>query len=259
MFEASVIFAAGIWAGAINVIVGSGTLVTFPTLLLFGYPPLVANMSNNIGMVAGGVSGIYGYRHELRGNASILKRLLPASICGALVGALLLLVLPADAFKAVVPVLITAGLLMVLIGPSLQRRAARRNLELEREHHTETTLARTFLAFGVFALGIYGGYFGAAQGILLVGLMSMIIAESLQRITAIKNVLATLVNAVAAVTFMVVAWDRIDWKAAGLIAGGAFIGGYLGARVGRRLSPIVLRTIIVVIGVLAIVKIVFFD
>ena len=257
MLEAVVIFAAGMWAGAINVIVGSGTLVTFPTLLLFGYPPLVANMSNNVGMVAGGVSGIYGYRRELRGNAPILRRLLPASVCGGLAGALLLLVLPADAFNAVVPVLIFLGVVMVLAGPSLQRRAAQRDLTTGRK--SAAPYLNVPLLLGIFALGIYGGYFGAAQGILLVGLMSAIMAESLQRITAIKNVLATLVNAVAAVTFMTIAWDRIDWQATGLIASGAFIGGYVGARVGRRLSRTVLRSVIVVIGVLAIVKMVFFD
>ena len=255
MLEVLVIFAAGIWAGAINVIVGSGTLVTFPTLLLFGYPPLVANVSNNIGMVAGGVSGIYGYRHELQGNKATLKRLSPASILGALTGALLLLVLPADAFKAIVPVLIAIGILMVIIGPSIQRRAARRNAELGREQQVQTTRSRILL----FVLGVYGGYFGAAQGILLVGLMSMVLVEGLQRITAIKNVLATLVNAVAAITFMIVAWDLIDWKVVGLIAGGAFVGGYFGARVGRRLPPSALRAMIVVIGIVAFIKIVFFD
>lgn len=259
MLEVCVIFAAGIWAGAINVIVGSGTLVTFPTLLLFGYPPLVANVSNNIGMVAGGVSGIYGYRHQLQGNKAILKRLSPASILGALTGVLLLLVLPADAFKAIVPVLIAIGILMVIIGPSIQRRAARRNAELGREQQVQTTRSRILLTIGIFVLGVYGGYFGAAQGILLVGLMSMILVEGLQRITAIKNVLATLVNAVAAITFMIVAWDLIDWKVVGLIAGGAFGGGYLGARVGRRLPPSALRAMIVVIGIVAFIKIVFFD
>lgn len=259
MLEAVAIFAAGIWAGGINVIVGSGTLVTFPTLLLFGYAPLTANVSNNLGMVAGGLSGIYGYRRELAPNRSLLVRLAPASILGAIAGAVLLLVLPAESFKAIVPVLIAIGLLMVLVGPALQRRAARRNLELGRDEPKPATWSRIVLTLGIFGLGAYGGYFGAAQGILLVGLMSMVLSEGIQRITAIKNVLATLVNAVAATTFMIVAWDLIDWKVVALISSGTFIGGYLGARVGRRLPPAVLRAIIVVIGVLALVKILFFD
>jgi uncharacterized membrane protein YfcA len=254
MLEAVAIFAAGVWAGGINVIVGSGTLVTFPTLLLFGYPPLTANISNNIGMVAGGVSGIYGYRRELSPNKAVLVRLAPASIVGALVGAVLLLVLPDESFQAIVPALIALGLLMVLIGPSVQRRTA------SAEHDgNPTMLSRVLLAAGIFVLGIYGGYFGAAQGILLVGLMGMILPDDIQRLTAIKNVLATLVNTVAAITFMIVATDRIDWEIVALISSGAFIGGYLGARFGRKLSPAVLRIFIVVIGVLALVKILIFD
>ncbi|GFG52058.1 hypothetical protein CQY20_17260 [Mycolicibacterium agri] len=255
MLEAVAIFTAGIWAGGINTIVGSGTLVTFPTLLLFGYPPLTANVSNNIGMVAGGISGIYGYRRELDSNRRILVRLAPASVAGALVGAALLLVLPAESFKAIVPALIALGLVMVLIGPAVQRRTA----GAQREEGSPTMLSRALLTFGIFGLGVYGGYFGAAQGILLVGLMGMILSDGIQRLTAIKNVLATVVNAVAAMTFMIVATDRIDWTVVALISGGAFVGGYLGARFGRQLPPAVLRAIIVLIGVVALVKILVFD
>ena len=258
VLEAAVIFLAGIWAGGINVIVGSGTLVTFPTLLLFGYPPLTANVSNNIGMVAGGISGIYGYRRELEPNRSMLLRLAPASVIGALVGALLLLLLPDESFRAIVPVLISIGLLMVIVGPALQRRAARRSLEPNGDGNASVA-SRIGLPIGVAVLGAYGGYFGAAQGILLVGLMGMILSEGIQRINAIKNVLSTVVNAVAAVTFLIVAWDQIDWPVVGLISSGTFVGGYLGAHIGRRLPPVVLRSVIIVIGVLALVKLLFFD
>jgi uncharacterized protein len=254
MIESAAIFSAGVWAGGINVIVGSGTLVTFPTLLLFGYPPLTANVSNNIGMVAGGVSGIYGYRRELGSNRPILMRLAPASVAGSLVGAVLLLVLPAESFKAIVPALIAVGLLMVVVGPSIQRRTA----AAQREG-SASTLSRVLLTAGIFVLGVYGGYFGAAQGILLVGLMGMILSDGIQRLTAIKNVLATLVNLVAAITFMVVAGHRIDWSVVALISCGTFLGGYLGARFGRRLSPAVLRVFIVVIGSVALIKILLFD
>jgi uncharacterized membrane protein YfcA len=254
MIEAIAIFSAGVWAGGINVIVGSGTLVTFPTLLLFGYPPLTANISNNLGMVAGGVSGIYGYRRELRPNKDVLVRLAPASIAGAVVGAILLLVLPAESFQAIVPALIVVGLLMVLVGPSVQRRTA-----AARHEGSESKPSRILLIAGVFVLGIYGGYFGAAQGILLVGLMGIVLSDGIQRLNAIKNVLATAVNAVAALTFMVVATHRIDWEVVALVGSGAFIGGYLGARFGRRLSPGVLRVFIVVIGLVALVKILLFD
>jgi uncharacterized protein len=254
MIEAIAIFAAGVWAGGINVIVGSGTLVTFPTLLLFGYPPLTANVSNNLGMVAGGVSGIFGYRRELRTNRPILVRLAPASIAGALVGAVLLLVLPADSFKAIVPALIALGLLMVLVGPSVQKRTA-----AAQHEKSETRLSRVLLTAGVFFLGVYGGYFGAAQGILLVGLMGMILSDGIQRLNAIKNVLATLVNLAAALTFIGFATYLIDWSVVALISCGAFLGGYLGARFGRRLPPAVLRALIVVIGAVALIKILVFD
>jgi uncharacterized membrane protein YfcA len=258
MLKDIVIFAAGVWAGTINVIVGSGTLVTFPTLLLFGYAPLTANVSNNIGLVAGGLSGVYGYRKEVSAYRSTLLRLAPASILGALTGALLLLVLPADSFKAIVPVLIVIGLVMVVIGPAMQRRTARINAELGREHTPQTTRSQATLIAGIYLLGIYGGYFGAAQGILLMGLMGIMLNAGIQSINGIKNVLGTLVNAVAAVTFMIVAWDRIDWKVVLLIGAGSLIGGYLGARIGRRLPPMVLRAVILVIGIVALIKIIFF-
>jgi uncharacterized membrane protein YfcA len=254
MIEAVAIFAVGVWAGGINVIVGSGALVTFPTLLLFGYPPLTANVSNNIGMVAGGVSGIYGYRRELSPNRPILVRLAPASVAGALVGAVLLLVLPAELFNAIVPALIAVGLLMVVVGPSIQRRTA-----AAQGDGSANVLSRVLLTAGIFVLGIYGGYFGAAQGILLVGLMGMILSDGIQRLTAIKNVLATLVNFVAALTFMAIATHHIDWSLVALISCGAFLGGYLGAQFGRRLPPSVLRAFIVVIGSVALVKILVFD
>ncbi len=240
-------------AGGINAMVGSGTLITFPVLLLLGYPPLVANVSNNIGLVPGGLGGIRGYRDELAGHTATIKRLLPASAAGAVTGALLLLVLPASAFKAIVPVLIALALVLVIAGPRLQAWAA--------EHHPdEAGAGRLRLTFiGVFFAGIYGGYFGAAQGVLLIGIMGVLIAEPLQRINAFKNVLGTTVNGVAALIFLVVAWDKIDWMVVLAIACGALVGGYGGARLGRRLSPTALRGVIVAVGTLAIVKLVAFS
>jgi hypothetical protein len=249
-YEVIALLVAGMAAGTINTIVGAGTLITFPTLLFFGYPPVVANVSNTIGLVAGGLTGIHGYRRELVGQGDTLRRLMPASFLGAVVGAVLLLWLPESVFDTIVPVLIAAALVLVLIGPRIQRWAAARHPDQDSRGR------RVLMTVGVFGAGVYGGYFGAAQGVLMVGIMSVLMTISLQRINGLKNVLVTLANAVAAVTFILVAPDRINWTVAALIAMGALVGGVVGSRVGRRLSPVVLRGVIVVVGVLAIAKMV---
>ena len=249
-YEVLALLAAGVAAGTINTIVGAGTLITFPTLLFFGFPPVVANVSNTIGLVAGGLTGIHGYRRELVGQGETLRRLMPVSFLGAVVGAVLLLWLPESVFDTIVPVLIAAALVLVLIGPRIQRWAAARHPDQDSRGR------RVLMIVGVFGAGVYGGYFGAAQGVLMVGIMSVLMTISLQRINGLKNVLVTLANAVAAVTFILVAPDRIDWSVAALIAVGALVGGVIGSRVGRRLAPAVLRGVIVVVGVLAIAKMV---
>jgi uncharacterized protein len=249
-YEVIALLAAGMAAGTINTIVGSGTLITFPTLLFFGFAPLTANVSNTVGLVAGGLTGIHGYRAELAGQGRTLARLMPVSLLGSIVGAILLLKLPESAFNAIVPILIGASLLLVLLGPRLQAWAAARHPDHDSPGR------HVLISVGVFAAGVYGGYFGAAQGILLVGIMSVLMTIGLQRVNALKNVLSTVVNAVAALTFMLVAWQRINWSVAALIAVGSLAGGYVGARVGRALSPVLLRGVIVLVGVLAIAKMV---
>lgn len=244
------ILLAGIGAGTINAIVGSGSLITFPTLLFFGYPPLVANMSNNVGVLPGGISAAWGYRRELRGEGQVLKRLIPMSVLGAITGALLLLVLPSSVFATAVPILIGFGLLLVIFGPRLQKAATAR-------HPTADRLPARFqviLMAGVFLTGIYGGYFGAAQGVILVGLMSVLMTQSLQTINGIKNVLGPMANAMAAMVFIALRWDMIDWWAVLLVGVGSFIGGFVGSGIGRRLNPTVLRAIIVIVGVAAIAR-----
>jgi uncharacterized membrane protein YfcA len=242
-------------AGTINTIVGSGTLITFPTLLFFGYPPVVANVSNTVGLVAGGITGVHGYRSELRGGGRTLRQLMPASLVGGVTGAVLLLVLPPEAFATIVPVLIALGLLLVVFGPRLQQRAVAKH---EAGDPASVRWHGPALVVGVLVAGIYGGYFGAAQGVILMGLMSALSGETIQRLNGYKNVLATIVNAVAALTFMAVAWHRIDWMVALLIGIGAFAGGYLGSTVGRRLPPLALRVVIIAVGLIGIVKIMWF-
>ncbi len=234
--------------------VGSGTLITFPTLLALGYPPVTANVSNNIGLVFGGISGTWGYRAELTGQRDAVRRLAPASVLGAIAGALLLLWLPESAFEAIVPALIAIALVLVLIQPRLTRARARRTPGGTGPDQVPST-RRWRVATGATGLsGVYGGYFGAAQGVLLIGVLGSLIPQDLQRLNALKNVLATLVNMVAAVTFLAVSPGDADPTVIALIAVGAFTGGVLGARVGRWLPAPVLRAVIVVVAVVAIVR-----
>ena len=252
-WSAVAIALAGTGAGLINTIVGSGTLITFPTLLFFGVNPLVANVSNNIGLVAGGITGSWGYRHELDGQAQTLRRLMPLSFVGSVVGASLLLVLPATAFRAIVPVLILVALVLVVAGPRIQAHA-----HPEDDEASAPRWHAPAMAVGVFVAGIYGGYFGAAQGVLLMGLFSALSLEPLQRLNGYKNVLALVVNLVAAAVFVIFAREHIDWLVVLLIAVGSFIGGVIGARVGRRIPPNALRALIIAIGLVAVVKLVSF-
>ena len=244
--EAVLIALAGVAAGTINTVVGSGTLITFPTLLAFGVPPVTANVSNSIGLVPGSVTGAVGYRRELRGQRSRLLHLASASGLGGLLGGALLLWQP-GAFEFVVPALILLGLLLVVAGPRISLYVARRHeASGGLPHH-----GAWWVWPGMFACGIYGGYFGAAQGVLMMAVLGIGIDDSLQRLNGAKNVLAALVNGISGVLFVLIA--DVDWQIVGLIAIGAVIGGVLGSSVGRRLPAPVLRGFIVVVGVVALV------
>lgn len=245
--EAVLIALAGVAAGTINTVVGSGTLITFPTLLAFGVPPVSANVSNTVGLVPGSMSGVFGYRRELAGQGARVLRLGAASLLGGVAGALLLLWLPSSAFDAIVPALIALGVVLVVLGPRIQRSVAAR--AESRGGIPDHGVWWVWPA--VATAGVYGGYFGAAQGVLLMAILGIGVADSMQRHTATKNVLALIVNAVAALVFIAVA--DIDWMVAGLIAIGSVIGGQIGATVGRRLPPVLLRGVIATVGVVALV------
>ncbi|MHB8695808.1 MAG: sulfite exporter TauE/SafE family protein [Solirubrobacteraceae bacterium] len=244
LLHALAIFAAGIAAGTINTVVGSGTLITFPVLLGFGYAPVVANVSNTIGLVPGSAAGAIGYRRELAGQWRRLARLAIASAAGGITGAILLLSLPASAFKAIVPVFIVIALALILAQNRLTEWMDRRRAEPRGEPGLIALVA-------VFASGIYGGYFGAAQGIMLLAILGLALDESLQRVNALKVVLAGFVNLISGVIFMFAA--HVAWGPAGLIAGGSILGGVLGAWQGRRLPPLALKVVIVGVGIAAIV------
>jgi uncharacterized membrane protein YfcA len=245
LVEAIAVFLAGVGAGTINAVVGSGTLITFPTLLWVGYDPVTANVSNTVGLVPGSVSGSIGYRRELEGQRGRVLRLGVASLLGGTTGAVALLVLPESAFEAIVPAFIAIALVLIVLQPWLSHRLADHRAS-QQHREGPTTFAIVFLT------GIYGGYFGAAQGILLLAGLGLTLPEDLHRVNALKNVLAALVNGVAGLVFVIVA--DVAWEAVPLIAAGSVIGGQLGARYGRRLPPRVLRALIVVIGTAAIVR-----
>jgi uncharacterized membrane protein YfcA len=242
--EGLAVVGAGLVAGGMNAAVGSGTLVSFPVLLAIGYPPVVANVSNGIGLLPGSVVGAFGYRRELVGQRTRVLRLATSTGLGALVGAVLLLVLPADSFEAVVPVLILIAIVLVVLQPSIQRRLADRR---DRPEH-----GGPLLLLGVFVTGVYGGYFGAAQGVIVLALLGIALPEDLQRLNAVKNVTTATAYLLSGLVFVFVA--DVAWLAVLLLAVGAAIGGQLGARYGRRLKPVWLRGLIVLVGLVAVVK-----
>jgi uncharacterized membrane protein YfcA len=238
------IAAAGTAAGAVNAIVGSGSLITFPTLLAAGYPSVLANVSNNVGLVPGSVSGALGYRRELAGQGARIRHLGLASGAGGAVGAVLLLALPGDVFDAVVPILILVACFLVAFGPRIRQWVVARRPE---EGHGGAGLWGL-----VFLTGVYGGYFGAAQGVILISLLSIFLSDDLQRLNGLKNVLAGLVNGVAAVLF--IGFHHIHWGVVGLLAAGSVAGGQLGATVGRRIPPAAYRAVMVVVGLVVAAK-----
>jgi uncharacterized protein len=246
-WEIAGLLGAGVAAGTVNTVVGSGSLLTFPTLIAFGYSPRVANVSNTLGLVPGSVSGALAYRRELSGQRERLRPLVAVSVVGGATGAALLLLLPSGSFQRVVPYLVVLACVMVIAQPQLTLWMARRSAAAERS--TERHLA--FYA-GVFLTAVYGGYFGAAQGVLLIGLLGIFIDDHLQRLNAAKNVLAAAINGIAAIIFVFFA--SIAWLPAVLLAIGSTVGGQIGAKVGRRLPAELLRLLIVVVGLAVAVK-----
>jgi uncharacterized membrane protein YfcA len=236
LLEALAVLAAGFTAGGINAIVGSGSLVTFPVLLAVGFAPVTANVSNSVGLVFGNISAAWGYRRELEGQ---LERALMGSAgtaLGAITGGVLLLTLPEGVFEAVVPVLIllACGLMIARPKPQLSHGSL--------SHHRKIALVATG-----FAVGVYGGYFGAAQGVILLAALRFLIPDHLQRLNGLKNVMVGVANGIAAILFIIVA--HVAWDAAALVAVGSIAGAALGARYGRQIPEGKLRWTVVTVGV----------
>ncbi|MFD3688272.1 sulfite exporter TauE/SafE family protein [Nocardiopsis sp. NPDC058631] len=246
LWEAAVVLLAGVAAGGVNAIAGSGTLFTFPVLLALGFPPVTATVSNSIGLAPGTLSGTIAYRRELAGQRGRILRLGGMSFLGAMTGALLLIYLPAGVFEFVVPFMIGGACVLILFQPRITRWARARRPASEN--------GGPLLPLGAYVTGTYGGYFAAAQGIILVSILGASLDDDLQRLNALKNALTTIANSTAAVFYIVLASP--SWPVVGLIAAGTIIGGYLGANFGRRLSPAALRVCLVVVGLSAAVQLV---
>ena len=241
--EALVVAAAGMGAGAVNAIAGSGTLISFPTILAVGVPSVTANVSNNIGLVPGSVSGAYAYRKELEGQRRRARTLLIGSGLGSFAGSILLLQLPSDVFDNVVPILVMAAATLMLLQPWVAKSVAEARRKRGRELVPETGVLPASICF---LAGIYGGYFGAAQGIILLATLGVLLPDELARTNALKNVLAGSVNAVAAVMFVL--FGKVNWFVVLLIAVGSVVGAVIGARIGKRVPVPALRAFIVVLG-----------
>ena len=245
--EPLLILLVGFLAGTVNTVVGSGSLLTFPTLIALGYPPLIANVSNNIGLAPGSLSGAVGYRRELAGQRGMAVRLGVAAAAGGAAGAALLLLLPASAFERVVPVLILIACGLVIAQPRLSAFARAR----DAGPHEPRRMDR-LLPLAVGSTGVYGGYFGAAQGVILMALLGVLVDDDLQRINALKNVLTAIVNGTAAIIFALT--TAVAWHVVLLLAIGSVIGGQAGARIGRRIPPTLLRVVIVTVGLLVVFR-----
>ncbi len=235
LLAAAVIVVAGFAAGAVNAIVGSGSLITYPTLVALGVPPVTANVANTIGLVPGSVTGALGYRHELRAQRRAVRRLVPPAVLGAVVGAALLATLPSSTFQVVVPGLILLSTLLVAVGPRLARAS-----------RSESRTRWGPLAVAVLLSSVYGGYFSAAQGVLLLGILGVFLASGLQEQNALKNLLQSVVNVISGVFF--VAAGRVAWEYAGLVALGSALGAVAGAALARRVDQQVFRIGIVIFG-----------
>lgn len=243
--HAVLIVLAGLLAGIINTVVGSGTLVTFPILLGAGIPPVAANVANNIGLAPGSLSGAVGYRHSLTMRLRPLLGLCAAALLGGSTGAALLAALPATWFQQVAPFLVGAAVVLVIVEPAIKKRLP---VAPGRARRGPGWL----LPVTVFATSVYGGYFGAGQGVILLAAMTLLMIESLHEVNAVKNVLQAVDNLTSAAVFASVA--HVEWPVVGLLALGAVAGGQIGGRYGQRLPPVALRAFTVVIGIVGIVQ-----
>lgn len=239
LLQTGLLAVAGVAAGVVNAVAGGGSLISFPALVAVGYPTVSANVTNTVALWPGYIGGALGYRKELSGQRGRAIAFSATSVVGAVVGCLLLLITPDGVFDALVPVLIAVASLLLAIQPWLKKRldASER---LSGRHH------QVLLHTGIFVGGVYGAYFGAGLGVMLLGILGVFVHDHLQRVNAVRAVLSLVINTVAFVAFAL--FGPVQWYAVAVMAVASLAGGFGGAKVARRLSPAVLRTVIVTFG-----------
>lgn len=246
--EQLAVLATGLGAGVLTSTVGVASLLSFPVLLALGLPPVVANASNTVGMLPAGVSGSFGYRAELREHPRVAVVVVLTCAVGAVAGATLLLALPSGVFEAVVPWLILFTCLLVGAQPAISGWLLRR-----RDDADQVPVPRTRVSpvTGFFAtlVGMYGGYFGAGSGVMMVAVLGFGLDLDLRVVNGLKTLAILASNLVATVIFVALA--DLAWDAIALLALGSVVGGYVGARIGRRIPPTLFRVLVVAAGVVA--------
>ena len=244
--EQLAVLAAGLGAGVLTSTVGVASLLSFPVLLAVGLPPVVANASNTVGMTPAGLSGSFGYRRELGEHPGVTLAVILTCAVGSVAGATLLLALPSDVFAVVAPWLILFTCLLVGAQPTISRWLRRRHAH--QVAAPRTTMSRP-TAFFAALTGVYGGYFGAGSGVMMVAVLGFGLDLDLRIVNALKTLAVLAANLVASIIFLAVA--DLDWAAILLLAAGSVVGGYLGSHLGRRLSSGLLRALIVIVGITA--------
>jgi len=232
---------AGFFAGALNAAAGGGSLISFPALILVGYPSLTANVTNNVAVAPGYLTGATGYRHELHGQRKRIVPLVIASFIGSLIGVGLILASSQRAFESFVPFLVLAACVLLAVQPAISRWLGERSGD--RERPGVGALAGQTLA------GVYGGYFSAALGVAVLALLGLFLDDTLQRLNALKALLQLVIGAVSALGFALLA--PVAWTAVAIIAPASMVGGEVGARLAQRVSDRVLRVGIIAYGVAA--------
>jgi len=237
------VFAAGVGAGLINAVAGGGTLLSFPVLVWAGRDPIVANATNALALWPGSIAGALGLRRELVGHKSLLALLLPPALVGAVVGGWLLLRTPTRTFSALVPYLVAAATLLMALQRPLRRLGGAPDREEGAAHRGASAVG---LILGQLVVSIYGGYFGAGMGILMLAALGLYGVRSIHERNALKNVLAAATNGLAGAYFA--ASGAIAWGDALVLGAGAALGGYAGGALGRRLGRKAAEGVVVAIG-----------